>query len=71
MKKKFRKERFIIHNDDTACFGIFKSAYSYGQLKEVGYFYNNGSINSTTKQNYLPDYIKTYNNANNIKHHIN
>ena len=57
MKKKFRKERFIIHNDETCCFGIFKSAYSYGQLEEIGYFYNRGEINSTTKKNFLPENI--------------
>jgi hypothetical protein len=57
MKKKFRKERFIIHNDETSCFGIFKSAYSYSQLEEIGYFYNRESINSTTKNNFLPENI--------------
>ena len=57
MKKKFRKERFIIHNDETACFGIFKSAYSYGQLEEIGYFYNREILNSTTKNNFLPENI--------------
>jgi len=54
MKDKFKKERFIIHNDDTACFGIFKSAYSYGQVKEVGYFYNRDILNSTTRKNFIP-----------------
>ena len=57
MKKKFRKERFIIHNDETACFGVFKSAYSYGQVEEVGYFYNREILNSTTKNNFLPENI--------------
>ena len=57
MKGKFRNERYIIHNDDIACFGIFKSAYSYGQLEEVGYFYNRQTINSTTKKNFLPENI--------------
>ena len=57
MKKKFRKERFIIHNDETACLGIFKSAYSYGQLEEIGYFYNRENNNSTTKNNFLPENI--------------
>ena len=57
MKKKFKYERFIIHNDETACFGLFKSAYSYGQVEEVGYFYNRENINSTTKKNYLPENI--------------
>ena len=57
MKKKFRKERFTIHNDDTACFGIFKSAQSYGLLEEIGYFYNRKAINSTSKSNFFPKNI--------------
>lgn len=57
MKGKYQKERFIIHNDETACFGIFKTANSYGQLKEVGYFYNRDILNSTTKQNFFPKNI--------------
>ena len=57
MKDSFRKERFIIHNDETACFGIFKTAYSYGHLEEIGYFYNREPANSTTKKNFLPENI--------------
>ena len=57
MNKKFRRERYVIHNDDIACFGIFKSAYSYGQVKDVGYLYNTGNTNSTTKKNFLPKNI--------------
>lgn len=57
MRIKFRNERFIIHNDETACFGIFKTAYSYGQIKEVGYFYNRDILNSTTKKNFLAENI--------------
>ena len=57
MKRKKRKERFIIHNDDTACFGIFKSAHSYTLLKEIGYFYNREIINSTSKTNFIPENI--------------
>ena len=55
MDEKFRKERFIIHNDETVCFGLFKTAYSYGQLEEVGYFYNRNISNSTTSKNFLPE----------------
>lgn len=55
MHEKYRKERFIIHNDDTACFGLFKTAYSYAQLEEVGYFYNRNISNSTTSKNFLPE----------------
>jgi glycosyltransferase involved in cell wall biosynthesis len=57
MKKKYKNERFIIHNDDIVCFGLFKSAYSYGQIEEIGYFYNRGIVNSTTKKNFLPENI--------------
>ena len=57
MDKKYRKERFIIHNDETACFEIFKSACSYAQIEEVGYFYYWNNINSTTKKNFLPKNI--------------
>ena len=57
MDEKYRKERFIIHNDEIACFGIFKSADTYCQLEDVGYFYNRNSFNSTTKQNFLPENI--------------
>ena len=55
MHEKFRKERFIIHNDETVCFGLFKTAYSYAQIEEVGYFYNRNISNSTTKKNFLPE----------------
>ena len=55
MAEKFRKERFIIHNDETACFGLFKTANSYGQLEEVGYFYNRNISNSTTTKNFFPE----------------
>ena len=55
MHEKFRKERFIIHNDETVCFGLFKTAYSYAQIEEVGYFYNRNISNSTTTKNFLPE----------------
>ena len=57
MHEKYRKERFIIHNDETACFGIFKTANSYGQIDEIGYFYNRNITNSTTSKNFLPENI--------------
>ena len=55
MNKKYRKERFVIHNDETACFGLFKIAFSYGQIEEVGYFYNRNISNSTTSKNFFPE----------------
>jgi len=57
MHIKYRNERFIIHNDDTACFGIFKVANSYGQLEDIGYFYNRNVTNSTTSKNFIPENI--------------
>ena len=55
MKKKFRKERFAIHNDETACYGVFRVAYSYGLLEQVGYFWNRNNPNSTSRQNLKPE----------------
>ena len=55
MHEKYRKERFVIHNDETVCFGLFKTANSYGQIEEVGYFYNRNNSNSTTTKNFLPE----------------
>ena len=40
MKEKFRSDRFAVFNDDVACFGLFKTAESYGFLEEMGYIYN-------------------------------
>lgn len=57
MKEKYRKVRFMVHNDDTACFGIFKSAYSYGQFEEIGYFYYRENKNSTSRNNFIPENI--------------
>ena len=57
MNVNYRKERFLIHNDETACFGIFKMINSYGQIEDIGYFYNTNISNSTTKKNFLPESI--------------
>ena len=57
MHKKFRKERFSIHNDDIACFGLFRVAKSYGFLEEIGYFYNRDNEDSTHIINYKKKYI--------------
>ena len=40
MDDKFKSDRFNVFNDDTACFGLFKVAESYGFLEEIGYIYN-------------------------------
>ena len=37
MKDSFRKERFIIHNDETACFGIFTESLPIQQQKKIFY----------------------------------
>ena len=52
INKKFRNFRIIIHNDEVACYGVFRVAKSYGILNEIGYFYNRGNPNSITKFNY-------------------
>ena len=53
MKKKYRNIRFTIHNDETACFGVFRVAHSYGLLEQIGYFWNRLVSNSTSRQNYV------------------
>lgn len=55
MKKKFKKERFIFHNDETACFGVFRVANSYGLLEQIGYFWNRNISNSTTFKSLKPE----------------
>ena len=57
MNEKFRKERFAIHNDDVACFGLFRVEESYGFIQEIGYFYNFEKEESTHKINYKKQYI--------------
>ena len=52
IKEKYRNTRIIIHNDEVACFGVFRVAKSYGILEEIGYFYNRENPNSITKYNY-------------------
>ena len=47
MKIEFHLEKYVLHNDDTAFYGIIKKAKSYGFLEEVGYFYNFKNQNST------------------------
>lgn len=55
MKTKFKKERFIFHNDETACFGVFRVANSYGLLEQIGYFWNRNNSNSTTHKSLKPE----------------
>ena len=47
MPEEFHKETYVLHNDDTAFFGIIKMADSYGFLEEIGYFYNLYNSKST------------------------
>ena len=47
MRKKFLKEKYIIHSDDTIFWGIISSANSYGFLEQIGYFYNFENPEST------------------------
>ena len=40
MREEFRKEKYIVHSDDTIFWGIISSTNSYGFLEQIGYFYN-------------------------------
>ena len=57
IKEKYRNSRIIIHNDEVACFGVFRVAKSYGVLAQIGYFYNRENSNSITKFNFKPENI--------------
>ena len=48
MNNKFKKEKYVVYNDDVAIFGLIQSAQSFGFLEEIGYFYNWAVPNSTT-----------------------
>ena len=57
IKEKYRNTRIIIHNDEVACFCVFRVAKSYGILEQIGYFYNRENSNSITKYNFKPENI--------------
>ena len=57
IKEKYRNSRIIIHNDEVACYCVFRVAKSYGVLKQIGYFYNRENPNSITKFNFVPTNI--------------
>ena len=57
IKEKYRNSRIIIHNDEVACYAVFRVANSYGILEQVGYFYNRENKKSITKQNFKPENI--------------
>ena len=59
MNEKFRSERYIVFNDDTAIFGLFKVAKSYGFLEDVGYFYNWDVPHSETQEYNNAKYINS------------
>ena len=48
MDKKFRKDKFVVYNDDVSIFGLLETAKSFGFLEEIGYIYNWAVPNSTT-----------------------
>jgi glycosyltransferase involved in cell wall biosynthesis len=54
IKEKYRNSRIIIHNDEVACYCVFRVAKSYGVLEQIGYFYNRENPNSITKFNFVP-----------------
>ena len=47
MKLEFHKETYVLHNDDTAFFGLITVTKSYGFLEQIGYFYNLNNPKST------------------------
>ena len=57
IKEKYRNTRIIIHNDEVACYSVFRVAKSYGILEQIGYFYNRENSNSITKYNFKPENI--------------
>jgi len=57
IKEKYRNSRIIIHNDEVACYAVFRVANSYGILEQVGYFYNRENKKSITRQNFKPENI--------------
>ena len=57
IKEKYRNSRIIIHNDEVACYAVFRVANSYGVLEQVGYYYNRENEKSITKQNFKPENI--------------
>ena len=57
IKEKYRNSRIIIHNDEVACYCVFRVAKSYGVLEQIGYFYNRENPNSITKFNFQPENI--------------
>jgi glycosyltransferase involved in cell wall biosynthesis len=59
IKEKYRNSRIIIHNDEVACYAVFRVANSYGILEQVGYFYNRENQKSITKQNFRPENINS------------
>jgi len=50
MGENYNYDRFEVHDDDLATFGLFKIAKSYGFLEQIGYFYNCYNPSSTTHQ---------------------
>lgn len=57
MNSEFRNERYEVHDDDTGFYGLIKTAKSFGFLEQIGYFYNLGVPNSTTKTKFKSDKI--------------
>ena len=52
MGENYNYDRFEVHDDDLAIFGLLKMAKSYGFLEQIGYFYNCYNPNSTTRQSF-------------------
>lgn len=57
MGENYNFDRFEIHDDDTAFYGLINVAKSFGFLEEIGYFYNINNSNSSTHQIFKPKNI--------------
>ena len=57
MKKKFQKERYFVHSDDTIFWGIINACNSYGFLEQIGYFYNFENQNSLVHHYFDPKFM--------------
>ena len=57
MNSEFREERYEVHDDDTIFYGLIKMAKSFGFLEQIGYFYNLGVPDSTTKTKFKSEKI--------------
>ena len=59
MNDEFKKDRYEVHDDDAAFYGLIHTAKSYGFLEQIGYFYNIKVPGSTTKTKFKSNKINS------------